>query len=482
MVDTPNQSLLEATPVETPVQEDESSHPAEHSQADPSPKSRSQTKSLESEKPVWEDESSHLAEHSRADSSPKSLLQAESLESSSKKVSLQTEIARESSLIESRSLTPRSLTPKSDSCSIVIEMSEEPSQDGISRDLTSNVHLAPDIAAAAAPEIIPEIVVTSGENVPCEMELSTDHWSSSSGATTSQADAPMDTDTVNAQTLTISPCIDPKPDGATSPQTPTATPSPSGRRRRTASMAAILAIAAAASPPTPKTTRARKTKEVAVEDIYLNKLWKTQMPKERNWETIYEQPQVKRKRGSEIEEMVSAKRFKRSVDFDSQHTQARMKKRRQKALKRGWRPSSKKRKDQLEEALDARLEALAKDLESIDSMDTESVSSSIDLENDDVFYTPLKTTSEFRTLTDSTSNIQTCSQQSVSSCRKVIADVTEEVFQTPLRNPAVSVDTLNSSGESTDSSQTQTKTASSCSPTAAVSCDLQVVSHDSYVM
>ena len=114
------------------------------------------------------------------------------------------------------------------------------------------------------------------------------------------------------------------------------------------------------SKSTPRTGRGRKRKrETNIEDIYLNRLWRTQMPKEKTWETIYEQPRVSR---TGDESYQSNKRFKRAVNFDDFYQYSRLKRRRQKASKQGWKPMSEKREALVEKLVDEHLAKLEEDL------------------------------------------------------------------------------------------------------------------------
>ena len=107
-----------------------------------------------------------------------------------------------------------------------------------------------------------------------------------------------------------------------------------------------------------KTRRGKRKREPSVEDIYQNKLWRTQMPKEKNWETIFEEP--KSKKGQK--EYQSNKRFKRFCNFDEFYNQNRLKRRRQKALKRGWKPLTKKKEEKVGKLVEEKLLALDQEL------------------------------------------------------------------------------------------------------------------------
>lgn len=96
---------------------------------------------------------------------------------------------------------------------------------------------------------------------------------------------------------------------------------------------------------TPKTVAKRKFAKRKppenIEDIYLNRLWRTQMPKEKTWETIYEQPKQK-KSGEEL--LFSAQRKKCMMIFDEYYhlnDSGRLQQRRKKAVKMGWKAKKK---------------------------------------------------------------------------------------------------------------------------------------------
>ena len=169
----------------------------------------------------------------------------------------------------------------------------------------------------------------------------------------------------------------------TSLQTPGGRP----RRKCTPSAAAVNAVANALTPPR---TRGKRQHEPSVEDVYLNKLWKSQMPKEKAWETIYEQPLFIKKVNKE--EYVSTKKFKRSVEFDNQHTPSKMRRRRQRAMKHGWKPSSKKQQEKFRKLLDAHLVKLDQEIAKMDSVAVSEKCSQVSDSSltDSVFSTPVK--------------------------------------------------------------------------------------------
>ena len=82
------------------------------------------------------------------------------------------------------------------------------------------------------------------------------------------------------------------------------------------------------------------------------------MPKEKNWETIFEEPKTKKGR----EEYQSNKKFKRFCNFDDFYNQNRLKKRRQKALKRGWKPLTKKKEERAGKLVEEKIMALDQQL------------------------------------------------------------------------------------------------------------------------
>jgi len=81
----------------------------------------------------------------------------------------------------------------------------------------------------------------------------------------------------------------------------------------------------------PAKTRQRKPSG-SVEDIYLNRLWRSQMPKEKPLESILE---------SEQHSIKPTKRV-RCLKFDEVSNRTKLRQRRQKAAKNGWKPLSKK--------------------------------------------------------------------------------------------------------------------------------------------
>ena len=110
---------------------------------------------------------------------------------------------------------------------------------------------------------------------------------------------------------------------------------------------------------TPKKTkkRGKKSKSPTLEeihDIYKNKLWKSQMPVEKKWETIFEQPHVK----GNTEMLTGVRKYKRTLVEQDFYTTAKLKKRRQKALKLGWKPLTKNRQKVLDALLVEKLDQM----------------------------------------------------------------------------------------------------------------------------
>ena len=91
-----------------------------------------------------------------------------------------------------------------------------------------------------------------------------------------------------------------------------------------------------------------------VKDIYLNKLWKSQMPTQKSWETIYEEP----RKVSGVESYVGKSKQKRFLNMEETNL-AKLKKRRVKAAKRGW----KRRTKMVQDANDQKLGQILKELD-----------------------------------------------------------------------------------------------------------------------
>lgn len=199
------------------------------------------------------------------------------------------------------------------------------------------------------------------------------------------------------------------------------------RRSRRSSKSSTTLDSSPVESDEPKRKRARRSKknEPSVEDIYRNKLWKEQMPKQKVWETIYEAPKAK-KTGEE--ELMSNKRFKRHVNFDDFYSTTRLKRRRQKAMQSGWKPLTDKQDKRAGAALDKKLAEFDKMLlnpcdliEDVpESPGPEGVlpqtaqlkttlnvekSPRLSSERDDVFFTPASSTADLvRTIEDSYSD------------------------------------------------------------------------------
>ena len=165
----------------------------------------------------------------------------------------------------------------------------------------------------------------------------------------------------------------------------------------------------------PKKRGKKRKNDSSVEDIYMNRLWRQQMPTEKSWETIYEQPDLVKASKRDYQ---SFKRFKRHIDFEAQHTQLKLKRRRQKALKLGWKPLTKKQTEKLQDKFDIKLVEIEEDLADLvdpDLVETDSINGESMMEtessrevdtnylcdddflsqgSDDVFFTPVKSSSD----------------------------------------------------------------------------------------
>jgi len=84
----------------------------------------------------------------------------------------------------------------------------------------------------------------------------------------------------------------------------------------------------------PAKTKQRKP-SVTVEDIYLNRLWRSQMPKEKAMESILESPTSQQHSGKPTKRL-------RCLKFDDAPNRTKLRQRRQKAVKNGWKPLTKK--------------------------------------------------------------------------------------------------------------------------------------------
>ncbi len=143
------------------------------------------------------------------------------------------------------------------------------------------------------------------------------------------------------------------------PSTSTDTAQATGNKRSRKKVTLSTSLPEPSTTPSDKRKGSKRKREPSVEDIYLNKLWRTQMPKEKAWETIFEQPRVS-KFGQE--EHQSCKKLKRAVNFDSFYTTARLKKRREKAVRQGWKPMSKKKEAKMSKLVADKIENLDKEL------------------------------------------------------------------------------------------------------------------------
>jgi len=87
-----------------------------------------------------------------------------------------------------------------------------------------------------------------------------------------------------------------------------------------------------------------------VEDIYLNRLWRSQMPKEKPLESILESPI------SDSEQSIGKPtRRVRCLKFDDGPNRTKLRQRRQKAVKYGWKPLTKKQNALLDSQLMCKL-------------------------------------------------------------------------------------------------------------------------------
>jgi hypothetical protein len=97
----------------------------------------------------------------------------------------------------------------------------------------------------------------------------------------------------------------------------------------------------------------RKKVGPSLEDIYCNRLWRTQMPKEKGWEPIPETPSPDPRTG--VERVFATRKIRCVMKFDDVPNQTRLRQRRQKAVARGWKPLTKKRMAALDGLLAAKL-------------------------------------------------------------------------------------------------------------------------------
>jgi len=121
------------------------------------------------------------------------------------------------------------------------------------------------------------------------------------------------------------------------------------RRRTTDSQSAVKV-----SISQPVKTRQCKT-SASVEDIYRNRLWRSQMPKEKALESILESP-TSEQHGSKVSKRI------RLLKFDDVPNRSRLRLRRQKAVKNGWKPLTKKQSVMLDKQLADKLAEIESDV------------------------------------------------------------------------------------------------------------------------
>ena len=132
----------------------------------------------------------------------------------------------------------------------------------------------------------------------------------------------------------------------------------SSRRRKCAQRGSIIEVDL--SPETPKKKRrqkrGKKPEPVSLDDLYNNRLWRSQMPAEdQRWPTI---PEEGNSFSSESESTASAAATRvaskqRAIKFSDFYSKARLTRRRQKARRQGWKPP--RRKQVETEAMEALL-------------------------------------------------------------------------------------------------------------------------------
>ena len=121
------------------------------------------------------------------------------------------------------------------------------------------------------------------------------------------------------------------------------------QRRCTANSRASLDVPIAL----PAKTRQRKP-ATTVEDIYLNRLWRSQMPKEKALESILESPASEQSIGKPTKRV-------RCLKFDDGPNRTKLRQRRQKAVKNGWKPLTKKQNALLDSQLAWKLDEINSD-------------------------------------------------------------------------------------------------------------------------
>src|SRR6218665_2273869 len=110
-------------------------------------------------------------------------------------------------------------------------------------------------------------------------------------------------------------------------------------------------------PRCPKQKKKGKAVEgPSLEDIYLNRLWKSQMPKDVSFETIPEDPKYNKETGSL--RFFSVRKAKRFFNFDEGPSPSHLKKRKLKAKENHWKPLTKKRDLALSKLLAQKLSQL----------------------------------------------------------------------------------------------------------------------------
>lgn len=108
---------------------------------------------------------------------------------------------------------------------------------------------------------------------------------------------------------------------------------------------------------------AGKDHEKELEDIYRNRLWKKQMPHDRSWETIYEEPlRVAKNAGVKVQ---SIARQRRQLNFCDNVPPMKTRRRQQRARKYGWLPFDKQRLLDADSVLQHKLTVLDSELETL---------------------------------------------------------------------------------------------------------------------
>ena len=125
-----------------------------------------------------------------------------------------------------------------------------------------------------------------------------------------------------------------------------------GRRQRRSAANSQASVNVPVTLP-PKTRQ--RNLSASVQDIYLNRLWRSQMPKEKALESIPELP-TSEQRGSKVTKRV------RCLKFDDVPNKTKLRQRRQMAVKNGWKPLTKKQNMLLDSQLLDKLAELEHDL------------------------------------------------------------------------------------------------------------------------